>query len=85
MSEELGVRSEELLKESSVGFAHAALFDFCFTLRVGSESAGHLIHRGAVPLPLEGKDNAPPNLGRDCECRAPLSTVHCPLSIPLAD
>ena len=35
MSEELGVRSEELLKESSVGFAHAALFDFRFTLREG--------------------------------------------------
>ena len=29
------MRSEELLKESSVGYAHAALFDFCFTLREG--------------------------------------------------
>ena len=25
----------------------------------GSGCAGHLIHRGAVPLPLKGKDNAP--------------------------
>ena len=34
-------------------------FLFCLfeTLRVGSGAAGHLIHRGAVPLPLKGKDN----------------------------
>ena len=31
----------------------------------GSEAAGHLIHRGAVPLPLEGKDNARLKLRRD--------------------
>ena len=33
----------------------------------------------AVPLPLKGKDNAPLPMGRDCECRAQLTTDHCPL------
>ena len=32
--------------------------------------AVHLIHRGAVPLPLEGKDNAPLKMRLDCKCRA---------------
>ena len=36
----------------------------------GSEAAGHLIHREAVPLPLKGKDNARLKLGRDLQCRA---------------
>ena len=30
----------------------------------------HLIHRGAVPLPLEGKDNTRGKLRRDCKRRA---------------
>ena len=29
----------------------------------GIGSAGHLIHRGAVPLPLKGKDNARGSVG----------------------
>ena len=40
------------------------LFLMVDTLRVGSGAAGHLIHRGAVPLPLKGKDNAPLKLRR---------------------
>ena len=33
----------------------------------------HLIHRGAVPLPLEGKDLTRLKLGRVCEYQAPTS------------
>ena len=36
------------------------------TLRVGSGSAGHRIHRGAVPLPLEGKDLMLFPMGETC-------------------
>ena len=36
----------------------------------GSVSAVHLIHRGAVPLPLEGKDNAPPKIRLGFHSRA---------------
>ena len=43
---------------------------FVLHFAMGSESAGHLIHRGAVPLPLEGKDNAPPKLRRVFDCPA---------------
>ena len=32
----------------------------------GSGCSGHLIHRGAVPLPLEGKDNTHSNYGLTC-------------------
>ena len=41
-------------------FNYRALFDVMrWRFAKGSRSAVHLIHRGAVPLPLEGKDNAP--------------------------
>ena len=53
----------------------AVLFLFN-TLRVGSGSAGHLIHRGAVPLPLEGKDNAPPKMRLDLQWRVVGAIAH---------
>ena len=43
----------------------------------------HLIHRRAVPLPLEGKDNARSNLGRDFPCWERLSKCRAPL-LPIA-
>ena len=79
------MRSEELLKESSVGYAHAALFDFILRFAKGSGCSGHLIHRGAVPLPLKGKDNTPLDLGRDLQWRAHMATAgpHPPQAVPL--
>ncbi len=56
MRVESGVRSEELLKESSVGVAHAALFEFYFTLREGERT------RRCEKAPDIGKLN--PNIGR---------------------
>ena len=38
-------------------------------------SAGHLIHRGAVPLPLKGKDNCALQLRLDLQCRALFATA----------
>ena len=71
------MRSEELLKESSVGIAHAALYDFIRSATV-EVSAVHLIHRGAVPLqhkarlrqPSRGRTIRRSELGRVFECRA---------------
>ena len=59
-----GSTGSECLPPCGVGYAVIALSK---TVDVGRD---HLIHRGAVPLPLEGKDNARSKLGRDCKCRA---------------
>ena len=44
----------------------------------------HLLHRGAVPLPLIGEGLSAVETGRDFQCRAlltPLSTLHTPLCL----
>ena len=50
-SEELGINDARYRRKTS----RIGLFIFKRSAK-GSGSAGHLIHRGAVPLPLKGKD-----------------------------
>ena len=41
----------------------------------GSGPAGHLIHRGAVPLPLKGKDMSRSKLGETCNVGCDTSNI----------